>query len=109
MTDGLPDPRALTTGDRTDAEFQKHHAAWHAHLDACERCAREPFNLCIIGLQLLAVAAVGPEQSPQQRARCACPPWSTARACIHLRYAPDDSEPYEECACGCHYTEDDDD
>ena len=49
------------------------------------------------------------KRSPQARIKCACPAWSTARSCIHLRYAPGDDEPYEECECPCHEEEDDDD
>jgi hypothetical protein len=47
--------------------------------------------------------------SPQEGRRCACPRWSSARTCIHLRHAPDDSEPYEECECACHEPDEDDD
>jgi hypothetical protein len=30
--------------------------AFHAHLDRCERCRTQPFNLCIRGLALLVTA-----------------------------------------------------
>lgn len=33
------------------------HAAFHAHLDKCERCRKEPFNLCAVGAALLRSAA----------------------------------------------------
>lgn len=33
--------------------------AFHAHLDACAQCERQPFALCSVGLQLLR--AIGPK------------------------------------------------
>lgn len=37
--------------------FEQARDAFHAHLDACERCAKQPFNLCTIGATLLKEAA----------------------------------------------------
>lgn len=49
------------------------------------------------------------QESPQRRARCACPSWTTARQCYCLRHAPDDTEPKdEECECACHEPDEDD-
>jgi hypothetical protein len=46
--------------------------------------------------------------SPQRRAKCACPSWTSARQCYCLRYAPDDTEPKDEvCECVCHDEDDD--
>lgn len=33
------------------------HAQFEAHLDACERCRTQPFNLCEIGAPILQRAA----------------------------------------------------
>lgn len=33
---------------------------FHDHLDACERCRENPFNLCPTGDALLVAAALGP-------------------------------------------------
>jgi hypothetical protein len=30
---------------------------FHSHLDKCERCAKQPFNLCPVGSRLLNAAA----------------------------------------------------
>lgn len=38
--------------------------------------------------------------SPQERGKCACPSWSTARDCIRRRY--DEPLSDEECECLCH-------
>lgn len=32
---------------------------FHAHLDVCQRCREEIFNLCPIGAVLIAKAAIG--------------------------------------------------
>lgn len=49
--------------------------------------------------------------SPQERRKCACPAWTAARECMHLRFAPDDAElhsgEYEACECHCHREDDD--
>ena len=33
------------------------HQAFHDHLDVCDRCAKNPFDLCPVGDALLAAAA----------------------------------------------------
>ena len=33
-------------------------ADFHAHLDKCDRCREQPFNLCMMGAVLLRLAAV---------------------------------------------------
>lgn len=38
--------------------------AFHAHLDACQRCENQPFDLCPIGQGLLKQAAVGLPRAP---------------------------------------------
>lgn len=51
-------------------------------------------------------------ESPQRRWKCACPSWTTARECMHLRHAPDDAElhsgGWDGCECACHEEYDDD-
>ena len=39
------------------------HAAFHAHLDACERCRSKPFDLCSEGDSLLK--GVAPDSEPR--------------------------------------------
>ena len=45
-------------------------AVFHAHLDRCERCRTQPFNLCAIGAELLRTAV--PEPAPESE-RFLCP------------------------------------
>lgn len=40
--------------------FEARRAAFHAHLDECQRCANEPFNLCATRARLLREAATAP-------------------------------------------------
>lgn len=35
---------------------QKFTDAFHAHLDQCEQCERNPFDLCMVGAALLRAA-----------------------------------------------------
>ncbi len=34
--------------------------AFHVHLDRCQRCREQPFNLCPVGAQLLGAAVAAP-------------------------------------------------
>jgi len=40
---------------------------FHHHLDTCERCRLQPFNLCAIGAQLLREAATAERLGPDAR------------------------------------------
>lgn len=43
--------------------------AFHEHLDECEQCENQPFNLCPVGAKLLQEAGVaaGVTPSPKER------------------------------------------
>lgn len=57
------------------------------------------------------VVEMGP-LSPQERVKCACPGWSSARACVDARYGKrdleDDRDDNEDCSCVCHQSDDED-
>ena len=32
------------------------HEAWYKHLDECQQCEEHPFELCAVGVKLIALA-----------------------------------------------------
>ena len=38
--------------------------AYHTHIDKCQRCANQPFNLCDEGSRLLEAEAIGAVATP---------------------------------------------
>jgi hypothetical protein len=45
--------REMSMTTKTTKTIDQYADAFHAHLDYCERCKAEPFNLCKIGQDLL--------------------------------------------------------
>lgn len=44
-------------------------AAFHAHLDECERCENQPFNMCPEGARLLQEAGIAAGVAPPPKER----------------------------------------
>ena len=52
-----------TDGDR-DPMRHDHMTLFHKHLDTCERCEQNPFDLCPVGLSFMQAIALRVEAQP---------------------------------------------